>query len=252
MLTATLFVFEIAAETSLRDPNATVLIIMRWVHLVAGIIWIGLLYFFNLVNVPLMRALDQETRNRVLPPLLSRALWWFRWSAVVTVLAGIAYWMNIVAADAENAQNSSWHAIWTFFVIWTLAFAIENALVMPLKGPLNNVAVLVLLTFGVVAVAAYLFLTQNNHGWESNRLLCIGIGGGIGWLLLLNVWGIVWRANKRLILWTQENMQHGTPIPERAQRLARQGFLVSRISAWLSLPLLFFMGASSHYPFLGR
>ena len=232
--------------------GATILMIFRWVHLLAGITWIGLLYFFNLVNVPLMRQLEPGTRARVVPPLLTRSLWWFRWSALVTVLAGIAYWMNIVGSDARNAQMSPGHAIWSFFAIWTLAFVVENALVMPLKGPLNNSFVVGFLVFIDVAVASWLYLDLNTHGWESNRLLSIGIGGGIGWLLLLNVWGIVWRCNKKIIRWTAENVAHGAPIPDKAERLARQGFLVSRISAWLTLPLLWFMGAASHYPFLGR
>jgi uncharacterized membrane protein len=234
------------------DGNATFLMLLRWIHFLAGVMWIGLLYFFNLVNVSFMKDLDPQTRGKVLPPLLTRALWWFRWSSVLAVLAGIAYWMTIVSADARNAQTSDGRAIWSFFVIWTLAFAVENALLVPLKGPLNNGWVLGFLVAIVVAAAAYLYVEVNSHGWESNRLLAIGIGGGMGWLLLLNVWGIVWRINKRIILWTRDQAAQGTPIPEKAQRLARQAFLASRISAWLTIPLLFFMGAASHYPFLGR
>src|SRR5438093_5754870 len=78
-------------------------LLLRWVHFVAGITWIGLLYFFNLVNVPLMKELDAPTKGKVMPALMLRALWWFRWAAVVTVLAGLAYWGNIVASDAHNA-----------------------------------------------------------------------------------------------------------------------------------------------------
>src|SRR5581483_734850 len=203
--------------------TATTQIILRWIHFLAGITWIGLLYFFNLVSTPVMKQMDAGTRAKVAPALLSRAMWWFRWSALVTVLAGIAYWMMIVTADARNAQASPGTAIWSFFLIWTAAFAIENGLVMPVKGVLNN-----------------------------GRLLAIGIGGGIGWMLLLNVWGIVWRIQKRIILWTRAFAEQATPIPEKAQRMARQSFLVSQISAWLTLPLLFFMGAASHFPILGK
>ena len=231
---------------------ATAQIILRWIHFLAGITWIGLLYFFTLVSNPVMKQMDAGTRARVAPALLSRALWWFRWSAVVTVLAGIAYWMMIVTADAHNAQTSPGQAIWTFFLIWPVAFAIENGLVMPLKGPLNSGLVLGVLTAIDVAAAAYLYVHFNNHGWESNRLLAIGIGGGIGWMLLLNVWGIVWRIQKRIILWTRAFAEQGTPIPEKAQRMSRQALLVSQISAWLTLPLLFFMGAASHFPLLGK
>ena len=234
------------------DSTATVQIALRWIHFLAGITWIGLLYFFNLVSNPAMKQMDAATRARVAPPLMSRAMWWFRWSALVTVLAGIAYWMMIVTADARNAQASPGVAIWSFFLIWTVAFAIENALVMPLKGPLNKGLFLGILVAIDVAAASYLYVHFNNHGWESNRLLAIGIGGGIGWMLLLNVWGIVWRIQKRIILWTRALDEQGTPLPEKAQRMSRQAFLVSQISAWLTLPLLFFMGAASHFPILGR
>jgi len=57
-------------------------ITMRWLHFVAGITWIGLLYFFNLVNVPLQKKLDPETKKKVNPELLLPALWYFRWGAV--------------------------------------------------------------------------------------------------------------------------------------------------------------------------
>ena len=232
--------------------DAAVLMLLRWIHLLAGIMWIGLLYYFNVVNVQFMRELDPGTRSRILAPLLRRALWWFRWSSLVAVLAGMAYWMVIVHSDAANARASGAHAIWTFFAVWTVAFAIENALVMPLKGPLNNGWVVGALVAIVVVAAAHYYVDLNRHGWESNRLLAIGVGGGMGWLLLLNVWGIVWRANKKIIRWTEENLANGTPVPDKAHVLARQAFLVSRISAWLTLPLLFFMGAASHYPFLGH
>ena len=62
-------------------------IILRWTHFAAGITWIGLLYFFNLVNVPFQKEMDSPTRAKVVPLMMPRALWWFRWSAVVTVLA---------------------------------------------------------------------------------------------------------------------------------------------------------------------
>lgn len=243
---------HLAAAWLAPDSTATVQIALRWIHFLAGITWIGLLYFFTLVSNPVMQQMDAATRARVAPPLLSRALWWFRWSALITVLAGIAYWMMIVTADARNGQASPGTAIWSFFLIWTVAFAIENALVMPLKGPLNKGLVLGILVAIDVAAASFLYVHFNDHGWESNRLLAIGIGGGIGWMLLLNVWGIVWRIQKRILIWTRALAEQGAPLPEKAQRMSRQALLVSQISAWLTLPLLFFMGAASHFPLLGR
>src|SRR5438105_3089416 len=61
----------------------------RWLHVIAGITWIGHLYFFNFVNVPLQAALDDAGKKAANPKLLPRALWWFRWGAMITFLAGL-------------------------------------------------------------------------------------------------------------------------------------------------------------------
>ena len=56
-----------------------------------------------------------------------------------------------------------------------------------------------------------------------------------------------WYADSQAVF-----IDHGTPIPEQAKRMARMAFLASRANAVLSLPLLFLMGAASHYPMLGK
>lgn len=61
----------------------------RWLHVIAGITWIGHLYFFNFVNVPLQATLDDAGKKAVNPHLQPRALWWFRWGAMVTFLTGL-------------------------------------------------------------------------------------------------------------------------------------------------------------------
>src|SRR5580704_12955699 len=73
------------------DFKTNLEMLLRWIHFLAGITWIGLLYFFNLVNVPLMKELDASTKGKVMPALMTRALWWFRMSAALTVLAGFMY-----------------------------------------------------------------------------------------------------------------------------------------------------------------
>src|SRR5262245_8227916 len=69
----------------------------RWTHVVAGVLWIGHLYFLNFVNGAAMSALDRETKSKVVPELLPRALFWFRWGAAWTwgsglLLLSILYW----------------------------------------------------------------------------------------------------------------------------------------------------------------
>ena len=234
------------------DFNSNFLMIMRWIHFLAGITWIGLLYFFNLVNVPFQKELDAATKGKVVPLLMPRALYWFRHASIATMLAGLAYWGNVVGADARNGGGSAGKVMLSFFVIWTIVWAILYAVLIPGKGALDKGPVIGIIYAIVVTVATWIFLSINDQGWQSNRLLSIGIGGGIGWVMMLNVWGVIWRIQKRLIAWTKENAEKGTPIPEQAKRMARMAFLTSRANAYLSIPLLFFMGAASHYPLFGK
>ena len=228
-----------------------VLMLLRWLHITVGIVWVGLLYFFNLVNFQFLRDLDSKTRSIVVPNLMPKALWWFRWSSVATVLVGLAWWGNIVATDVRNAvangQPASGAVInASFYIIWTLAFAIEMGVLMSpaevlKKGPVLG-AIVAIVIFG----ASYLFLSLNQQGWESSRALSIGIGGGMGWFMMLNVWGIIWRMQKKIIRWNIAAAT-GEPMPAEAAKVARLAFLTSRVNFWLSFPMLFFMGAASHY-----
>jgi uncharacterized membrane protein len=238
------------------DFNTNLLMLFRWLHFVGGIAWLGLLYFFNLVNVPFMKGLDPATKGKILPGLMSRALWWFRWGSVLTVLMGLAYWGSIVASDARNAdaafRATSGVPMGTFFGIWTVVWALMYAFTIPGKGALDKGPVLAVIYTIIVVAASCLFLRLNDHGWESNRLLAIGIGGGMGWVMMLNVWGVIWRAQKKIIRWTTDNAANGTAIPDKAKYLARQTFLTSRANFVLSFPMLFLMGAASHYPMFGK
>ena len=79
------------------DLYSNLHLVVRWLHVISGITWIGHLYFFNFVNVPLQGALDDPTKKAVNPQLMPRALWWFRWGAMITFLAGLVlfvlnYW----------------------------------------------------------------------------------------------------------------------------------------------------------------
>jgi uncharacterized membrane protein len=74
---------------ALTDWFGDIHILVRWLHVLAGITWIGLLYFFNFVNVPLQDALDEAGKNAVNSKLMPRALWWFRWGAELTLLFGL-------------------------------------------------------------------------------------------------------------------------------------------------------------------
>jgi hypothetical protein len=62
---------------------------LRWLHVLFGIAWIGLLYYFNFVQVPAFAEFSPAARNEAIAKLASRALWWFRWAALGTAIFGI-------------------------------------------------------------------------------------------------------------------------------------------------------------------
>ncbi|MGH9684139.1 MAG: hypothetical protein ACRD4S_11085 [Candidatus Acidiferrales bacterium] len=227
-------------------------IMLRWIHFVAGIIWIGLLYFFNLVAFPAMKQLDAAVRGKVFPALMSRAMWWFRWSALVTVLVGLRYFFTILSADARNAGNPSLALQWLgwWFLVWLVAYALIYPLQLPAKGALDNPWLRAIAIAIILIVASWVILALNSGPEVSNSQLAIAVGGGLGLLMLLNAWGVVWRVQKRLIAWTRASVENGAPMPAEAERLARWAFLSSRVAFWMSFPMLFFMAAAEHYPFL--
>ena len=87
-----------------------VLVVVRWIHFVAGITWIGLLYWFNFINVRTMATIDPTARPHITATLLPRALAWFRHSAWVTVVAGLVliwghYWANGDVFGSPSART---------------------------------------------------------------------------------------------------------------------------------------------------
>ncbi len=78
-------------------------IVIRWIHFLAGITWIGLLYFFNLINAAFLKSLEGPTKNIVIPKLMPSALNWFRHGATVTVLAGIILYIKLYMNGGTGA-----------------------------------------------------------------------------------------------------------------------------------------------------
>jgi uncharacterized membrane protein len=235
-----------------ESPVTNEEIVLRWLHFIFGVIWIGLLYFFNLVGFPTMRQLDASVRGKIFPVLMSRAMWWFRWSAAITVLVGLRYFSIILSADAHNAGNPSltgrWFGWW--FLVWIVAYALIYPLQLPSHGIIGSGWVRTIAIAIIVIAASWIVLDLNAGPDSSNSHLSISVGGGLGLLMLLNAWGVVWRAQKRLIGWTRASVEQGAAMPPEAERLAQWAFNASRVAFWLSFPMIFFMAAAEHYPFL--
>lgn len=76
-------------DLAILDSNA-VAFILRWIHLLAGVTWIGLLWYFNLVQGEYFKVADASSKSDAIRNLVPRALWWFRWGAMFTFLSGVA------------------------------------------------------------------------------------------------------------------------------------------------------------------
>lgn len=233
-----------------EGAGAGAMIALRWVHIIAGILWVGLLYFFVLVGSRFFPQLEPAARSRIYPQLMGQALWWFRWSAVVTVLVGMALWMHTTTLEAHNANASPGRVFWTFFLLWTVAFFVEMAVLMAPARALHRIEIVLPIALAACGLAAWIYIVTNNQGWETNRVLCIGIGGGLGWFMMFNVWGLIWRVQKKLMRWYAENPSGG-PLPEKLAMAVNAAAVAAKVNFVLTFPMLFFMAAASHYPFLG-
>ena len=154
----------------------------RWLHFVFGIAWIGLLFYFNLVQMPALKAAAADgTADGITRHVAPRALFVFRWAAVVTWLTGAA----LLGAHLPAAFT--------------------------LQAPYAP----------------------------------IGIGAWLGTIMLLNVWGLIWPNQKKILgLRPASDSEKAT-----ARRVA---MLASRTNMALALPLLFFMaGGMSHQAIFG-
>lgn len=219
-------------------------VLLRTVHVLFGVAWIGMLYFFNLVNVQVMGKLDGATKGKVIPVLMPRALWVFRWSALWTVLAGYVYYVKL-CANIGHAYLGAWTLlVLAFYAI--LFFVLSPKAGLHQKG--GVLAILVAAIAVVFMVVAHLLVrafVKDGMG-PGTHVVYIGVGGAYGIWMLLNVWGIIWRNQKKIIAWTAASAEGGAAIPPEAAALGRHAFLASRTNAWLSLPMLLFMVLAAH------
>ncbi len=116
------------------------LFVLRWFHFFFGIIWIGLLYYFNFVQGAFFAETDASTKSNATQKLVPRALWWFRWGAMFTFLTGWAI-IFIEMSQTEGIMTSPWGVLiligamlgtlmWAnvWFVIWpNQKIVIQNA-----------------------------------------------------------------------------------------------------------------------------
>ncbi len=185
------------------EVNNVMQLILRWGHVVAGVIWIGHLYFFNWVNAHFVKALDGPTKKLVVPELMPRALFWFRWGAVWTwvtgfLLAGLVYYHSRVVFEDPLAPGNN-PGLWIplFLALVAVGFVLYN-LVM------KSVANLVVANTIVLLLFAGIYLLLEYVGKFGGRSLYIHAGMILGTTMALNVWMVIWPYQKKIIAATKE------------------------------------------------
>jgi len=166
-------------------------ILARWGHYLAGVTWIGLLWYFNFVQTPAFAEFDAAARTEAIRKLVPRALWWFRYAALLTVLSGL-----LILAFQEQFDGDY------------------------MKSPSG---------------------------------IAISTGILMGLIMFGNVWGIIW-PNQKIVIENAERTAAGQEALPNAAAAGRKGACASRTNTLFSIPLLFFMGAASHFApkFLGH
>ncbi|HVT02116.1 MAG TPA: urate hydroxylase PuuD [Thermoanaerobaculia bacterium] len=216
------------------NVNVILQLLFRWIHVVAGITWIGHLYFFNWVNAHFAKTMDGPTKKMVVPELMPRALYWFRWGAAWTwitgvLLAGLVYYMG--GALFEDQVGNP--VLATGLLIGALVLVVVYDLVM------KSVANILVANTIVLALFLGLLFALHQVGHFSGRALYIHAGAILGTVMAFNVWMRIWPNQKRIIAAIKE----GT-APDAA--LVAMAGLRSRQNTFMSVPLVFFM-ISNHY-----
>jgi uncharacterized membrane protein len=104
--------------------------VFRWLHILSGVMWIGILWYFNFVQIPSMPKIPDEQKPAIGKVIAPAALFWFRWGAMSTIITGlILAWMNAYLGQALMLQKGftaiglgmwlgiiMWFNVW--FIIW--------------------------------------------------------------------------------------------------------------------------------------
>jgi len=212
----------------------------RWLHVLGGVTWIGLLYYFNLVQVPAFAEYGDEgrARNIALDKVARRALWWFRWAAVFTLVTGLliagvteSYMKGFLGDDSvfgagHNAAitvgmlfgitmaANVWMVIWKNqkVVLANAANLLNGGEADPAAAPAGRAALLASRQNTIFSVAMLWFMVGASHFYSAftpssgKAITFVLLSIVIGAVLELNCLGIIGgKAPTNKLLWPYEN-----------------------------------------------
>ncbi len=207
--------------------------VFRWAHVIAGVLWIGHLWFFNFVNGPFAATLDKDTKQKVVPELMPRALFWFRWGAFWTwitgaLLLGLVFHMS---AATMFGLGGKWGPGAGMVVLLALVVGpfLYDGLALSGLGKNNKVFAWV----GLLLVAAVLW-ANTAIGHMEYRAATIHVGALLGTIMAYNVWFRIWPNQKKIIAAVKAGQAADAA-------LVAQAGTRSRHNTYMSVPLLWAM-----------
>jgi len=212
-------------------------LIFRWLHLVAGVMWVGQLWFFNFINAQLVKTYDAETKKKAVPELMPRVLYFFRYGALYTwltgfLLLGIVYYGGGVLLPSEGARFgngvTAGIAFLSLMIAWTVYDLLWKAIPDEMLGVGISFALIVAYAFGM-------------SRFVSGRAMVIHVGAAFGTIMMCNVWMRIWPAQKKILA----GIQGTAPAPDA--KVPAMASLRSKHNTYLSIPLMFAM-VSNHFP----
>jgi uncharacterized membrane protein len=199
--------------------------LFRWIHVVAGIAWIGHLYFFNWVNSQFEPTLDAETKKKVIPELRPRALYWFRWGAAFTWVTGVLLLM-MVFYHGGTLMVLSPGAIVMILLTFVTVFLYDYLTTVITDAQMQFWA-------GVIAAVLFVLLCDLVGGFNY-RASAIHLGSMFGTTMAFNVWFRIWPSQQKIITAIKNGQ-----APE-ASLVALAGTR-SKHNTFMSVPLVFMM-----------
>ena len=126
LLIVVLFIATSVTGNPIQFSHAWGSFVMRWLHVLSGIMWIGLLWYFNFVQIPSMASIPDEHKPAISKVIAPTALFWFRYGALATVITGLLLaWMQGYIVNALTLQPGvvaigmgMWIALVMAFNVW--------------------------------------------------------------------------------------------------------------------------------------
>ena len=168
--------------------------LVRWGHLLFGIVWIGLLYYFNFVQTEYFKEADADHRSGAIQKLVPRALWWFRWGAMGTFLTGAIMLFTVPSAVSNYIWIGSLFGTLMFLNVWLIIWPNQKIALGMVEGD------------GPAAGAKALLASRHNVLFSAPMAFCMlasGHGGMGGWA------AVDWSATSMIVIFVLSS-PHGT------------------------------------------